>query len=330
MGGDKTRRSESSAGIPLAHVGNSDVQWANAYLASLAAGPSRSTTASALRVVAKDFFGCEPDEMPWTALRAAEVGWLRAELAERRAPATANKLLAAVRGVLLAAWRNNAIDTDTYQRTIDAAKSVKGSRLPAGRALTPDEVQRLFAACNDGTHSGLRDLAAFALMYGCGLRCSETIDIDMADLDLANAEIEVVGKGNKERTAYLPSGTLYAVTAWVAARGDVGGPMLSPVLGSGRVVAGRRISTTAVAQRLEKRCFGAGIDRCSPHDLRRTFVTASLDAGLDLAVVQRLAGHQSPATTAIYDRRGERAAKQAVAKLIVPTGDLPLRTLSAP
>lgn len=92
MSGDNTRFSERSAGIPLAHVGNRDVQWANAYLASLAVGPSRSTTASALRVVAKDFFGCEPDEMPWTALRAAEVGWLRAELAERRAPATAVNL----------------------------------------------------------------------------------------------------------------------------------------------------------------------------------------------------------------------------------------------
>lgn len=308
--------------MPLENVAHRDVQYANAYLASLAAGPSRSTTESALRVVARDFFGCEPDEMPWTALRAEDVGWLRAQLAERRAPATANKLLAAVRGVLLAAWRSNAIDTDTYHRTIDAAKSVKGSRLPAGRALTPDEVQRLFAACNDGTHSGLRDAAALALMLGCGLRRSETVAIDMADLDLPNAETEVLGKGNKERTAYPPSGTLHAVTAWVAARGDVDGPMLCPVLVSGRIIAGRGISTTAIAQRLEKRCFSAGVARCTPHDLRRTFVSGSLDAGLDLAVVQRLAGHASPATTAIYDRRGERAARQAVAKLIVPTGDL--------
>lgn len=57
MGGDETRLSEMSEGLPRAHVGHPDVQWVNAYPASLAAGPSRSTTASALRVVAKDFLG---------------------------------------------------------------------------------------------------------------------------------------------------------------------------------------------------------------------------------------------------------------------------------
>ena len=298
-----------------------DEQWAEAYLASLAVGPSRKTTESALGVVARDFFGCEPDEMPWAELRASEVGWLRGQLAESRSPATANKLLAAVRGVLRAAWRGNAIDTDTFLRTIDAAQTVKGSRLPAGRALTSDEVQRLFAACDDGTPSGSRDEAAFALMLGCGLRCSESIAIDMADIDIGAETIAVLGKGNKERTAYLPVGALRAVATWVAVRGDVDGPLLCAVPRSGRLIAGSGISTTAVTQRLAKRCRNARIDRCSPHDLRRTFVTDALAVGVDLVVVQRLAGHASPVTTATYDRRGESANKQAVKKLIVPVGD---------
>ncbi len=298
-----------------------DAQWANAYLASLAVGPSRSTTESALRVAARNFFGCEPDEMPWAELRASEVGWLRGQLAESRSPATANKTLATVRGVLRAAWRGNAIDTDTFLRTIDAAQSVKGSRLPAGRALTSDEIQRLFAACDDGTPSGSRDVAAFALMLGCGLRCSETIAINMTDYDIGKGEIAVLGKGNRERTAYLPAGALQAVSTWVAVRGHLNGPLLCPVLLSGRLVAGRGLSTTAVAQRLTKRCLRAEIVRCSPHDLRRTFVTDALEAGLDLAVVQRLAGHASPVTTVTYDRRGELAVKRAAEKLVVPAGD---------
>ncbi|MCQ3807359.1 MAG: site-specific integrase [Acidimicrobiaceae bacterium] len=298
-----------------------DAQWANVYLESLAAGPSRSTTESALRVVTRDFFGCEPDEMPWTELRASEVGRLRAQLAEHRSPATANKLLAAVRGVVRAAWRGEAIDTDTCLRNIDAAKTVKGSRLPAGRALTSDETQRLLAACDDGTPSGPRDDAAFALMLGCGLRCGELIAVNMADVDIGGETIRVLGKGNKERSAYLYGGPLRAVTRWVVVRGDVDGPLLCPVLHSGRLVAGRGISTAAVTQRLAKRCREAGIDRCTPHDLRRTFVTCALEAGLDLLMVQRLAGHSSPATTATYDRRRESATRQAAQKLIFPAGD---------
>lgn len=322
MCGYEGRLSEPVEDSRAIRVSHPDAQWANVYLESLAAGPSRFTTASALRVVARDFFGCESDQMPWTELRASGVGWLRGQLAERRSPATANKMLAAVRGVLRAAWRGNAIDTDTYLRTIDAAQSVKGSRLPAGRALTTDEIQRLFVACDDGTPSGSRDEAAFALMLGCGLRCAETIAIDMADIDIGNGTIAVLGKGNKQRSAYLPAGALQAVFTWVALRGDMDGPLLCPVLRSGRLIAGCGISTTAVTQRLAKRCRNAGIVRCSPHDLRRTFVTEALEAGLDLAVVQRLAGHASPVTTATYDRRGESANKQAVKKLIVPAGDL--------
>ena len=322
MCGYEGRLSEPVEDSRAIRVSHPDAQWANVYVESLAAGPSRFTTASALRVVARDFFGCESDQMPWTELRASEVGRLRGQLAEHRAPATANKMLAAVRGVLRAAWRGNAIDTDTFLRTIDAAQTVKGSRLPAGRALTSDEIQRLFAACDDGTPSGSRDEAAFALMLGCGLRCAETIAIDMADIDIGNGTIAVLGKGNKERTAYLPIGALRAVATWVAVRGDVDGPLLCAVPRSGWLIAGSGISTAAVRQRLAKRCRIAGVVRCSPHDLRRTFVTNALAVGVDLAVVQRLAGHASPVTTATYDRRGESANKQAVKKLIVPAGDL--------
>ena len=71
--------------------------------------------------------------------------------------------------------------------------------------------------------------------------------------------------------------------------------------------------------RLKVRCEQAGIKPCSPHDLRRTFVSELLDAaGADVTSVQRLAGHQSPTTTARYDRRGERAKKKVAEMLVVP------------
>ena len=70
--------------------------------------------------------------------------------------------------------------------------------------------------------------------------------------------------------------------------------------------------------RLKVRCKQANIKECSPHDLRRTYVSEMLAAGADLAIVQRNAGHASSTTTARYDRRGEDAQQQAAALLHVP------------
>ena len=64
----------------------------------------------------------------------------------------------------------------------------------------------------------------------------------------------------------------------------------------------RRMTTQALMLRLRRRCQQAGVQRCSPHDLRRSFVSGLLDRGVDLGTVQDLAGHADPKTTRLYDR----------------------------
>ena len=83
------------------------------------------------------------------------------------------------------------------------------------------------------------------------------------------------------------------VSDWVAIRGSEPGPLLYPVHRVGRLLP-RRLSDQAVLGVLQKRSTQAGIPPFSPHDLRRTFITELLDAGIDLFTVQQLVGHASP------------------------------------
>ncbi len=255
----------------------------------------------------------DPHEMPWWKVRRAHVLSLRAMLLDDRsvAPATANHTLSAVRGVLSRCWEMGLMETADWQAAV-AVKSVGGSRLPRGRALSPGELDRLFSACADGKMQGYRDAAAFALMYGGGMRVAEAAGTMVGDYDAGAHTIGVIGKGNRERRVFMSSDATDLLDDWLDRRGNRPGAILCWVGQTGRIKSYGPMAQQSLRRRLAERARQAGIDHCSPHDLRRTFVTALLRDGNDLSTAQRAAGHVLIKTTALYDRRHEGEVQAAV------------------
>jgi len=294
------------------------------YLGRLAPG-SRRTMRGALDTMAAMLTGERHDAalFPWCELRYQHTQLVRAHLLARYAPATANKHLAALRGVLKEAWRLGLIAADDYHRAVDLA-AVRGVALPRGRALTGDELRALFASCAAVSGpAGARDAALLALLYGTGARRSEVVALDVADVTLATGAVVIrSGKGRQSRVAYIADGGGAAVAGWLACRGRAAGPLLHPVDKAGRI-ARRRMTDQAVLAILRRRAAAAGVRGFSPHDLRRSFIGDLLDAGADIATVQRLVGHSSVTTTARYDRRGEATKREAAGLLRIPYASCP-------
>ena len=259
----------------------------------------------------------DADTYPWHKVTYRESMAVRQALVKRYKPSTVNKMLSALRGVLKQAWRLGLLDADAYHRAADV-ENVRASTLLSGRALESDEIRRLFRVCTeDDSPKGARDAAILAVFYGCGLRRTELVRLEVDDFDPEDCSIVVNGKRRKQRIVYVNESGCRLLTAWLEHRGIQAGPLFCPVRQSGEVgISGLR--GESVAYILRCRQEEAGIEPFSPHDLRRTFVTTLLDAGEDVLTVQRLAGHADVTTTARYDRRGEGGKRRAVQQLAIP------------
>jgi site-specific recombinase XerD len=252
----------------------------------------------------------------WSALRYQHTQAIRTRLAEIYSVNTANKMLAALRGVLEEAWRLGLIPAEEYRRASDL-KAIRGKALPRGRALTQQELTALFDHCQkDIKVSGHRDGAMLALLYYCGLRRSELVALDLEHYQVSSSKLEIrSGKGNKDRLVYLNQLAEEKLASWFEVRTRKNGPLFLRIDKTGKLIW-QRLTDQAVMSILAKRAIDAGVSAFSPHDLRRTFISDLLDNGVDISTVQQLAGHSNVSTTARYDRRGELAKKKAVERLV--------------
>ena len=308
--------------LPGVHVAPAPEERASpvaVYLAQLSPN-SRRAVRRDLDVIAGLLSAGESDGdgIPWHFVRYSHAAAIRQALAEKYAPASANRMLSSLRGVLREAWNLGMLPAEDYQRAI-SVKSVRGERLPAGRSLAAGEVRALFVACAaDERPAGVRDAAIVAILYGAGLRRAELVQLEAADYTAATGGVRVrTGKGNKERLAYVSGMGCAAVEAWLRIRGGDAGPLFTPIHRGGRVQM-RALREQSVYDMLARRALQAGVPPFSPHDLRRTFAGDLLDAGADISTVQKLMGHSNVTTTQRYDRRGEETKRRAAGLLHIP------------
>lgn len=305
-------------GLVLASAGALDRNAAAVYIASLAQGSRRTMRDALNEITALLTVGRVSDArlIDWGAVQFQHAQAVRSKLAESQSAATVNKKLSALRGVLRAAFNLGQMSAEDYTRAREV-KSVRGKSAPAGRALTPGEIEALFTICAKSAHAGgVRDGAILALLR-LGLRRAEVCALDLKDYDPSASALKVKGKGNKVRMVYTKNGAERWLADWLKARGDKPGALFFRVLKSGKIIE-KRLVPQSIFDTLARRAKQAGVKDISPHDFRRTFAGDLLDAGADIVTVQKLMGHENIETTAGYDRRGEVAKQKATELLHVP------------
>lgn len=147
------------------------------------------------------------------------------------------------------------------------------------------------------TWQGLRDKAILTLLYGCGLRISEALSLNIGDITAQSEFLRVKGKGNKERLVPLLPIIRQYINAYLAEcpyKQNVGEPLF---LGA----RGERISPRIIQRQIQKLRMSMGLpDTVTPHALRHSFATQLLAQGADLRSIQELLGHASLCTTQRY------------------------------
>ncbi len=226
--------------------------------------------------------------------RAALQSWLIALHGRGLAPASLARRLSAVRSLLDWAEQEGVV---SHNIAIGIPIPKQPKRLP--RAVPPDQRRQLLQEQQGGDPWQARNLALMAVMYGCGLRVSEAVALDLGDLELGKrgGSLRVrAGKGNKSRLLPIPDGAAGLLRRYLELK-----PVLvtQPALFVNR--RGGRLTSRSVQRMLKTVAAKQGVDQAvTPHRLRHAFATDMLAGGADLRAIQELLGHQSLATTERY------------------------------
>jgi site-specific recombinase XerD len=228
-------------------------------------------------------------DVPLLAAYASELGASRPGRVPRRlAPATIARKLAAVRAFLRFTLGKGGVPEMPLSPR-------RGRRLP--EAPPAPEIEAIVESLDGDGPLSLRNRALVELVYSAGLRASEAVGLDLADVDFEQESVHVRGKGGKERLVPLGEEASYRLQLYLRE----GRPKL--VRGAENAffvsVRGRRLDTSTLRRLLPH-----------PHRLRHSFATHLLEGGADLRTIQELLGHSSLSTTQVYSHVDARRLRR--------------------
>ena len=220
-------------------------------------------------------------------------------------PRTTARLLSSMRRFYRHLIREGRLKDDPCDR-IDPPRI--GRPLPG--SLSEAEVEALLLAPDTGEVLGLRDRAMLELLYACGLRVSELINVTTEQVNLTQGVVRLVGKGNKERLVPMGEEAVDWLQRYIKeARPELAGAASARQLFITR--RGKGMTRQAFWYRLRIYAVKSGINKkLSPHTLRHAFATHLLNHGADLRVVQMLLGHSDLSTTQIYTHVARERLKE--------------------
>ncbi|PKQ18862.1 MAG: recombinase XerC [Actinobacteria bacterium HGW-Actinobacteria-8] len=238
------------------------------------------------------------DDSTWGGVQLADIrSWLAHMAEDGKSRSTLARRGAAIRTFFAWAHRTGLIDHNPALRLASARPA---STLP--NVLGVDDMGLLLDVAQVRADSGdpldVRDWAMAELLYATGIRVGELTGVDVADVDLAELTVRVVGKGDKERVVPFGIPAMRALVAWLDVGRAVCAHSDARALFVGR--RGGRVDQRQVRDVIHTLARLAGVPDIAPHALRHTAATHLLQGGSDLRTVQEVLGHASLTTTQRY------------------------------
>ena len=244
-----------------------------------------------------------------------DVGAFISEKFSGSSPRSQSRMLSALKALYRFLKIEYGFDGNPLE-TIDTPKLTR--RLPD--VLSVEEVDKILDTCNLSTYEGQRNRAMLELLYGCGLRVSELINLKISDIFFKEQFVRITGKGNKQRLVPIGEFALSAVenykrVRWECLQNAKNSATSSPNLGKIKHKTklsesddilflnrrGGKLTREMVFTIVKNAASQAGIKKdVHPHTFRHSFATHLVENGADLRAVQDMLGHESILTTEIY------------------------------